>query len=109
MVLKALLEACGGGIFNPWRILSGGWNLLYNTPFCEKQIKHEDYDAVIKGSAEDTAATKARYRVPGKHYTGRDKALVLEEMPLSVIFSVEEYTWWMAGRTKGFMCLLEAS
>ena len=97
MVLKALLEACGGGIFNPWRILSGGWNLLYNTPFCQKQIKHKDYDAVIKGSAEDTAATKAHSRVPGKNYTGRDKPLVLEQMALSVIFSVEENTWWMAG------------
>lgn len=97
MVLTALVEACGDGIFNAFRLLSGGWNLLYNVPPCLQQIKHKDYDAVIKGSHEDSAAKAAGSRLVGPNYTGRDKALSLAEMPLSVLYSVEDDTWWMAG------------
>ena len=98
IVLKALVTACGPSIFNTWRVLSGPWNLLFNNPPCPKQVDHKDYDAVVKGSAEDNEAKKSGSRKgPG---ASRDKALPLDQMPLSVLFSVEDNTYWYAGDQK---------
>ena len=95
-VLTGLVSACGP-IFNTWRVLSGHWHLLFNKPPCERQVYHKDYDAVIKGSEEDKAAKREKTRVRGKQ---RDKALPLEQMPLSVLFSVEDNTYWYAGKVR---------
>ena len=95
-VLTGLVSACGP-IFNTWRVLSGHWHLLFNKPPCERQVYHKDYDAVIKGSEEDKAAKKEKTRVRGKQ---RDRALPLEQMPLSVLFSVEDNTYWYAGKVR---------
>ena len=98
-VLAAFVVACGPSIFNPWRVLSGNWNLLFNKPPCQQQIYHKDYDAVIKGSSEDIAR-KARGRGRRGAKANRDVPLPLAKMPLSVLFSVEDNTYWYAGAEK---------
>ena len=99
-VLAAFVVACGPSIFNPWRVLSGNWNLLFNKPPCQQQIYHKDYDAVIKGSSEDIASRRARGRGRRGATANRDMPLPLAKMPLSVLFSVEDNTYWYAGEER---------
>ena len=93
-VLTAFVAACGPLIFNSYRVLSAPWNLLFNNPPCQKQVYHKDYDAVIKGSEEDKAAKRARRLHSDGASASRDMPLLLEQMPLSVLFSVEDNTYW---------------
>ncbi len=76
-------------------LLSGGQNLLFNIPPCQRQVYHKDYDAVIKTSAKDIAARRSSSPISGA--ANRDKALPLNEMPLSVLFSVQNNTYWHTG------------
>ena len=76
------------------------FELALQQPPCQKQVYYKDYDAVIKGSEEDKAARAAK-RARRLHSdvasASRDKPLLLEEMPLSVLFSVEDNTYWYTG------------
>ena len=106
-VLAAFVVACGPSIFNPWRVLSGNWNLLFNKPPCQQQIYHKDYDAVIKDSSEDIGRGRGRGRGRRGAKANRDMPPSLWLRCLCLCSSVWKTTPIGTLVLKSFTCLLD--
>ena len=68
-----------------------GWHLLVSKPGLARQIVHKDFDMVVQDSSDDVNEDGARHkRTRGR----RDAAVPVEQMPLSIIVSFDDETYW---------------
>ena len=88
--LKAVITAVGPKVFN-YRRNMVGWYLLFSQPGpLQRQIDHKDYNVVLAGGSDDVGETGK----PRRRRKGFDTPLDADMMPISVIVSFNNETFW---------------
>ena len=88
--LPRIPDILGPLILNQWRECVG-WHLLISKPGLARQIVHKDFDMVVQDSSDDVNEDGVRHkRTRGR----RDAAVPVEQMPLSIIISFDDETYW---------------